>query len=83
MFIFNTISLIFYGKEVNLDAIVNNLYNEIIKEINPKNIFKLELIVLKNDDLDIELIEDYISIKSITKKKSIEYKKNILNNEKE
>ena len=81
--IFNTISSICSSKNKNLENISNNLYDEIIEEINPKNIFNLELVILKNWDINIDDIEDYISIRSITKKKGIKYVKEVVNNEKD
>ena len=81
--IFNTISSICSSKNKILENISNNLYDEIIEGINLKNIFNLELVILKNWDINIDDIEDYISIRSITEKKGIKYVKEVVNNEKD
>ena len=66
-------------QDTTLEAISHNLYNEIIDKINPINIFRLELIIFKNENSNIKDIEGAFSL--IIDKKCFEYKKEIINDD--
>ena len=66
-------------QDTTLEAISHSIYNEIIDNINPINIFRLELIIFKNENPNIKDIEDAFSL--IIDKKCFEYKNEIINDE--
>ena len=81
--IFIKLSSICSSENKILENISNNLYDEIIEGINPKNIFTLELIILKKGDFNIDDVENNISLKSIIKKEGIKYTNSIIYNDKD
>ena len=66
-------------QDTTLEAISHSIYNEIIDNINQINIFRLELIIFKNENPNIKDIEDAFSL--IIDKKCFEYKNEIINDE--
>ena len=80
--IFNIISSNCSIKDTNLEYISYNLYNEIIERINIKNIFNLELVILKKDGFIPKNIINFIFTRRITEDKSIKFQEVILDNDK-
>ena len=78
-FILEYISYSCLERDSTLEVISHNLYNEIIDNINPVNIFRLELIIFKNENSNIKDIKDAFSL--IIDKKCFEYKEEIINDE--